>query len=209
MAEISQTQRWISEAQRGDRLAVSKLLAVYHPMLRARVRARMDPGLQAKSEPEDILQQAYLEVFRHIEQFEDRGPDSFLNWVLTITDNKLVDAQRALHRLQRDVAREVRAQATAGAESHFNLLDRLYADSRTPSGVVRREEAAGALMACISRLSDSHRNVIKLRFLDGRPVGEVAEELGKSEAAVIALTKRALDALRKCMDRLGEFTRIS
>jgi hypothetical protein len=37
-------------------------------------------------------------------------------------------------------------------------------------------------------------------------VREAAEALDKSDANVVALTKAALKALRKSMDRLGEFT---
>ena len=207
MAENSQTQVWVTKARQGDSLAVSKLLATYHPVLRARAAAQMDRALKAKLEPEDILQQVYLEVFRRLDRFEDRDPASFLNWVLTILDHKVIDARRALHRQARDVAREVPPQAAGGTESYWNLLDELYADSATPSQVVRREEAVGALRTCLSRISESHRHVIQLRFLEGRSVGEVADRLDKSQAAIVALSKRALEALRQCMDRLGSFTR--
>jgi DNA-directed RNA polymerase specialized sigma24 family protein len=49
--------------------------------------------------------------------------------------------------------------------------------------------------------------VIQLRFLEGLSVEQVAERLGKTNAAIVALSKRALEALRKTMDGLGEFTR--
>ena len=208
MAQSNQTQHWISEARGGDRAAVSKLLAMHHPTLRARVNAKMGRSLRARTEPEDILQQTYLEVFRHLGRFEDHGPGSFLNWVLTILDNKLLDARRALHRKKRDIAREQGPPPPNVADSCLNLIDQLYAHSRTPSRVIRREEAVGALMAGISRLSDAHRQVVQLRFLEGRSVKEVAEHLGKSEGAVVKLTERALAELRRLMDGLGEFSRI-
>jgi RNA polymerase sigma-70 factor (ECF subfamily) len=207
MAESRQVQGWVNEAREGDPLAVSKLLAKYHSVLRARADARMDPALRAKAEPEDILQEVYLDVFRQIDRFEDRGPDSFLNWVLTILDNELVDALRALHSQKRDIAREVGPDAICGAESYWNLLDQLYADSSTPSRVARREEAVGALLACTSRLTDPHRQVIQLRFLEGRSVDEVAKRLNKSQAVIVAMTKSALKGLRESMGRLGDFTR--
>jgi DNA-directed RNA polymerase specialized sigma24 family protein len=48
--------------------------------------------------------------------------------------------------------------------------------------------------------------LIQLRFLDGLPVAAVAARLDKTDAAVVALSKRALDALRAAMERLGDFT---
>ncbi len=207
MADNRQTRVWVEKARRGDALAASKLLAMYHPVLRSRAEARMTAALRAKMEPEDVLQQVYVDAFRHLGRFEHRDPGSFLNWVLTILDHKLVDLKRALHRQVREIARERDLRASGEAGSYWSLLDQLYADSVTPSRVVRHEEAVGALLTCISRLSDSHRQVIQLRFLEGLPVSEVAACLDKTEAAVVALSKRALKALRQSMDRLGDFSR--
>ncbi len=72
---------------------------------------------------------------------------------------------------------------------------------------MRRQEAVGALSACLAQLPDSHRQVIQLRFLEGHSVEEVAGRLNKSQAVIVALTKSALRALRESMDRMGEFTK--
>ena len=207
MSAQSQADMWMEAARAGDSVALSKLLATHYPHLRARAETRMDPAIKARGGPEDILQEVYLRVFRQIGQFQDRGPNSFLNWVYTILDHTLVDARRAARRQRRDVEREIGAAAPGGSSSYWNLLDQVHADSGTPSRVVRREEAFGALLTCLTRLSESQQEVIRLRFLDGLSVAEAAERLGKSEDAVVALTRRALDALRVSMDRLGEFTR--
>jgi RNA polymerase sigma-70 factor (ECF subfamily) len=209
MTNVPPEHDWLRHAQEGDLSALSKLLALHHPGLRAHLEARMEPALRACLEPEDVLQQAYLAAHQNLDRFEDRGPNAFLNWILTIVDNKLADARRAVHRRKRDIARERAAPAGGASESCFNLLEQLYAHSGTPSRVIRREEAVGALLASLSRLSDVHQQVIQLRFLDGRPVRDVAAQLGRSEAAVVKLTQRALEELRRLMDDLGEFTRIS
>lgn len=207
MTESNQEQIWVARAQEGDPLAISKLLAKHHPLLRARTEARMDPPLKVKYEPEDLLQEVYLDVFQHIDRFKNRGPNSFLNWVLTVLESKLTDAHRTLHSRKRDVDREIRPRTAGGTESYWNLLDQLYADPDTPSRVARREEAVGALLSCLSGLSNSHRQVIQLRFLQGCTVNEAADHLARSPAAVVALTKAALKSLRRSMDRLGDFTR--
>jgi len=203
MAEGSQLEQWSRAAGLGDSLAASKLLAAYHPLLRARVFERMGPTLRAQTEPEDLLQQVYLQVLQGLAGFTDRGPASFLNWVLTILEHRLIDARRLAGR--RLAARPT--AAAGGGESYWNLLDRLYSAAPTASRLIRREEAVGALLGCVATLSESYRQVIQLRFLEGRPVGEVAKEMGKTDAAVVSLSKRALEALRESMDRLGEFTR--
>ena len=207
MTDRSQTEFWVAASQRGDRLALAKLLARCHPRLRRWTETKMDAALKARTTPDDILQEVYVDVARQIDRFEDRGPGSFLNWVRSILNQKLVDARRAAYCQARDIAREVSAGGGADANSYWDLLDHVYADSDTPSRVARRQEALDALQKCVSDLSDGQRQVIRARFLEGLAVSEVAGRLGKSEAAVVALTKRALEALRKAMDRLGEFTR--
>jgi RNA polymerase sigma-70 factor (ECF subfamily) len=208
MADRTERQRWFDEARQGDPVAMSKLLACHFPMLRAHVATRMERALMARMEPEDILQEVFLDAQRQMGRLRDCGEDALLNWLLTIADSKLIDARRALHRRKRDIDREVRPHLTGSARSYLNLLDQVYADSMTPSRIVRRQEGMGALMACLSRLSDDHREVLQLRFLEGMSMSDVAERLGRTEAAVVALTKRALIELRERMDGMGEFTRI-
>ncbi len=206
MTDQEQTRTWVTAAQAGDRLALTKLLTTHHARLRARAEARMGAAMKAKTDPDDILQEVYLDVMRQIGQFKNRGPGSFLNWVYGILDHKLIDARRAAHYRVRDIDREV-PLGGAAADSYWNLLDNIYAESSTPSRVIRREEALSALVSCLTGLSEAHRQVIQLRFLDGLSVSEVATRLGKSEAAISALTQRALKALRRSLDQKGEFTR--
>ncbi len=205
MTDAGQSEVWITAAQRGDRLALARLLARCHPKLQARAETRMDAALKVRGSPEDILQEVYLDVARQIDRFEHRGADSFLHWVQAILDQKLVDARRAAHCQARDVDREARVTGRK-SDSYWNLLNELHAESGTPSGVIRGQEAVEALLACLSDLSETHRQVLQLRYLDGCSTSETAAQLGKSEAAVVALTRRALDALRRSMDQLGEFT---
>jgi len=45
-------------------------------------------------------------------------------------------------------------------------------------------------MTSLACLPDEQRAVVRLRFLEGVPVAEIAERLGKTEAAVYALCDR-------------------
>jgi len=207
MSEQPKIRDWIVAARRGDRLALAKLLATYHPWFRQQVATRMDAAMKARLDPDDIVQEAYIDVAAQIAHFEDRGPNSFVNWVGAILNHRLIDALRAVHCQARDARREVAGAPGSGSSSYADLLDNVYTDTSTPSRVVRREEAFGALLTSIDDLSESHRRVVQLRFLEGLSVKEAARRLGKSEDAVVALTKRALAALRERVDRLGEFTR--
>lgn len=204
MADSTETQVLIREARKGDEQAVCRLLVLYHPRLKARLLRQMDPVMKSKMEPEDILQQVYLETFRAIGQFEYQGPDSFLRWMYAILDRKLIDEHRALRAERRDVRREAKpAAASAGQTTYIDLLARVTAGGTTPSQVVRKEEALGVLAACVATLPDHYREVIQMRFIEARPVAEVAERLGRSIGSIHMICHRALKQLRDQAEKLG------
>ena len=54
-----------------------------------------------------------------------------------------------------------------------------------------------ALKDAIDRLGDRERNILALRFYDGKTQMEVAQEVGISQAQVSRLEKSALSSIRK------------
>jgi RNA polymerase sigma-70 factor (ECF subfamily) len=195
----------INDAREGNEEAARRLLVLYHPRLRARLLRQMDAVMRSKIEPEDILQQVYLDAFRAISQFTYQGKDSFLRWMYAILDRKLIDEHRAMRADRRDVRREVKAAARSGNQTTYvDLMARVMAArTTTPSQLVRKEEALGVLSACVATLPEHYRDVIQMRFLEGRPVSDVAETLGRSIGSVHMICHRALRQLREQAEKLG------
>ena len=50
MDEQNHIHEWVNQAHQGDAFAVSKLLTAMYPALRARLDARMDSALRARTE---------------------------------------------------------------------------------------------------------------------------------------------------------------
>lgn len=204
MPDSTETQVLIKDARGGDEQAVRRLLVLYHPRLKARLLRQMDPVMRSKLEPEDLLQQVYLETFRAIGQFEYQGPDSFLRWMYAILDRKLIDEHRALRAERRDVRREVKqAAASSGQSTYIDLLTRITVGGTTPSQIVRKDEALGVLAACVATLPDHYREVIQMRFIEGLPVSEVAIRLHRSIGSIHMICHRALRQLREQAEKLG------
>jgi RNA polymerase sigma-70 factor (ECF subfamily) len=84
-------------------------------------------------------------------------------------------------------------------------LDILAGDQSTASRQLSRQESSQALHVCIAELPEDYRQVILLRYFEGLPLAEVAQELGRSEGAVRGLLDRARAKLRDGMGRASQW----
>jgi len=61
----------LQQAKRGDR-GDGRLLMLHDARLRRHIERRLTPGVQALVSAEDVLQETYIEAYRHIAQFHLR-----------------------------------------------------------------------------------------------------------------------------------------
>ena len=193
---------WVNAAVDGDREAMQRLLLLYHDGFRQFVARAMEPRIKARLEPEDVLQDAYADACDKIADCQFDGPGGFYEWLRTIIRNKLTDQQRALWSEKRDPRREVRGDPRA---SYADLFDRLVSPGHTPSRMAARLEGVAVITTCLAQLKKEYRDVIQLRFLEGLPVADVMERMGKSEGAVHMLCHRALREMRTMMQSASRF----
>jgi RNA polymerase sigma-70 factor (ECF subfamily) len=191
-------------ASAGDQDALQQLIVQYHDALHGIMAGRIGQQWRRHVDPDDVLQDAYAAAFKKINDCRFDGPAAFYKWLETIALNELKQRQRALKSAKRDVARQVHAEAEPRT-SYADLLGQLTAPEGTPSRLARRDEAAAALLSSLARLSDDQRDVIRLRFLEGKPVAEVAATLGKSEASIHALCRRGIRSLRESLVSITRF----
>ena len=195
----------IHDAGRGDADAFQQLVVHYHTTLRAAVARRIGARIQARIDPDDVLQEAYIAAFEHLNNCEFEGPGGFYKWLQTIAINELNERIRALHRDKRAIDRELIQPVNVGHSSYQGLLNGVSAGYLTPSRHLRQSEAVAALMTSLARLKQEQRTVIRLRFLEGKPVRQIAEELGKNEARIYQLCHEGLTALRERMVSISRF----
>lgn len=198
----------VQRAVGGDSDALQRLIVHYHDILWRKIDAQLDGKLHRHLDADDVLQQAYVATFQSIEQCRFDGPGGFYAWLETIAIEKLQTTQRDLHRQKRDIGRELHADsfglASSSRSSYPDIFARLTADQSTPSRQLSGREAAAAVVSSLARLSDDQRAAIRMRFLEDRPVSEIAVTLGKTEDAVYMLCHRGLKALQ---EHLGSISR--
>src|SRR5262249_53827579 len=92
------------------------------------------------------------------------------------------------------------------------ILDRLRERARHPHVPVeglalggRRQtpDLALDLADCLARLTQEQRGLLERRYLDGARQGEIAADLGRSDAWVSRRMEEAREALRRCLQNKG------
>jgi RNA polymerase sigma-70 factor (ECF subfamily) len=148
-------QEWLChQAASGDMEALTQLLGAHHAALLGFARRKVGPEWRGKIDPEDLLQEAYIQVCANIGGFTYTDESSFYHWAARIISNLYVDAARSWRAAKRDLVREA-ALPAGPSSSYAGLLERcLPANDKTASHAMQLDEAIGCLMHCIARLQD-------------------------------------------------------
>ncbi|MFG0283875.1 MAG: RNA polymerase sigma factor [Phycisphaerales bacterium JB039] len=195
----------LGKAQAGDRAALVALLEALAPPIRARIEGKIPGAMRASIEADDVMQVTYMEAVSRLGQFKTGGTDGFRAWLSRVAENNLIDAVRALEAAKRPSPRQKVTRAGRD-DSAVALIEQLSATGQgTPSRVAARGEAVRFMEQALGALPADYEKVVRMYDLEGRPISEVAAELGRSEGAVYMLRARAHDRLRDQMGPASKF----
>lgn len=195
----------VRRAVGGDRPALETLLEILRAPLAARIQARIPADLQALITADDILQEAFVDVFSSVGTFEARGERAFEAWVGRIAENRLLDAIKAQRAAKRGRDRMINPQTGTDDDALIDLLNAAAGSERTPSRALASAEAVAAIRTALAAVKDEYREALQLRYIEGRAMADVAAAMGKTEPAVQKLCRRGLDALRDALGNSARF----
>jgi RNA polymerase sigma-70 factor (ECF subfamily) len=186
----------VARAKAGDADALNELFARHHPLLLDVARRRIGSRLRLKEEPDDLAQTTFREATRDFANYEYRGPDSLVRWLMQILQNKIRDKAEFYAANKRDQARErTLSGATPPGVDPLPGMDPPSTDLSV-TVQVQREEAFGHLRRALGGLSKEHREAITLVFFEGLSLREAGEKMhGRSEDAVRMMMRRAENKL--------------
>lgn len=169
----------------------------YRSYLLLLARMQLDDRLRPQIDASDVVQQTLLEAYQKRSQFQ--GTDSELAaWLRVALANNIRDAWRKLRRQKRDIARE-RSLEAAVEDSSQRLGQWLAAATTSPSMQAVRNEDLLRMADALLELSEAQRDAVVLHHLHGWTLGEVAERLERTDAAVAGLLHRGLRKLKELM----------
>ena len=191
----------LAKAKQGDEAAKGELLNRFRPYLNVIAQRHLDERLQSRLDYADVVQITFLEATRDFDHFRGDSVESLLAWLRNILSNNVATAhQHHLAAQKRSARKEVtlRVSSESGGSS-LGMQDMVPSESSSPSQRMMRDEASVVLATCLEQLPETQREAIRMRYLEGMSLKEIAERIEKSEMAVAGLLKRGLRTLREEM----------
>jgi RNA polymerase sigma-70 factor (ECF subfamily) len=199
----SDTVHLVQRAQAGDLAALNELFARHRERLRRMVQLRLDWRLQGRVDASDVIQDAYLEAVRRLDEYLRDPAMSLFVWLRFLVGERLLIVHRQhLGAQMRDARREVSLYRAALPEaSSAALAAQLLGKQTSPSDAAVRAERLLRIQEAVNRLGPLDREVLSLRHFEQLSRAETAEMLGIKEPAA---AKRYIRALKRLKDILSD-----
>jgi len=182
-----------------DRESLAAFIQQRRAPLLAYIERQLGAALRRKVEPEDILQEVSADAMRSVESYTPAGEEPF-GWLCQLAQRRIIDAHRRYFGARkRDASREVPLTAPQGEESRAGLIHLLAASMTSPSQAFCRNQREQRLQAALEALPAEHRELLRLRFVEGLQTKEIALQLGKTDGAIRVLLTRLLKRLQELL----------
>jgi RNA polymerase sigma-70 factor (ECF subfamily) len=201
MTDDAQELELARRASQGDAQCMQDLFTRYRQRLRRMVKLRLDPRVQGRVDPSDVVQEAYLEICQKLPDFVREPKLPFFLWLRLVTGQKLALMHRQHLGVQaRDAGREVSLYRGALPEaSSAALAAQLLGKLTSPSQAAVKAELKIRLQEALNSMDALDREVLTLRHFEHLTNAETALVLGIKETAACNRYLRALERLRQLL----------
>jgi RNA polymerase sigma-70 factor, ECF subfamily len=191
----------LSRIHAEDQRALGEFFARHRERLRRMVRLRLDRRLQGRIDPDDVLQEAFVDASRRLAGYAaDPAMSPFL-WLRFLTAQRLI----TLHRIHlgvraRDAGREVSLYSgSLPAADSRSLAAQLLGRLTTPSRAAIRAEIQIKIQEALNAMEPIDREILALRHFEELNNSETAAVLGIHKAAASNRYVRALRRLKEIL----------
>ncbi|PYR14372.1 MAG: RNA polymerase sigma factor [Acidobacteria bacterium] len=180
------TDAEIVERVRAGETALFEILMRRHNQRIYRVARAV---IKDEADTEDVMQQAYINAFTHLSQFQDRS--QFSTWLTRITVHEAL----------------ARRRKWKPEETSEDVMETLTSPQPDPERQAYAAELRRVLEAAVDSLPETYRLVFMLRDIEGLSTSETAAGLELGDEAVKTRLHRARAMVRSAItERVGAST---
>ncbi|MDZ7670930.1 MAG: RNA polymerase sigma factor [Gammaproteobacteria bacterium] len=188
----------VAQLQAGDQEAYRTAVAKYSPRMLATARAIVGPA-----QAEDVVQEAWVTVFRQIGKFEQRSALS--TWLQRIVANGAISHLRK----QKKEASSDTSQEQPPDADWFDSRGRwvnppVAWDTSTPDDLLTAADLQDCIDKHIALMSDQQRQVLVMRDMQSQSFDDICNDLGVTASNVRVLLHRGRTRLMKMVDHFQE-----
>lgn len=140
---------------------------------------------------DDLYQETVAAAIANSHTVDFENDAHFFSWISTIA-RRMINAKLTRQGKTPKSVRLRHAQSSGIGVSESQLVSQ----RRTPLSSAAGRERTGRLRDAVEKLPENYRRVITLYKLKELPLGEVADQLGKTKGATCRLVARAMNQLR-------------
>lgn len=171
--------------RRGDDTVLQRFYSEYFDFVYRYVLCRVEYN---HTDAEELVEEIFFQMFRDIKQYDGEQPPC--RWLLGIARHRIIDRYRRKGR--KPVVELLFSQFDEQfARRLFNLEAQELPDTE-----LERSELAVIVELILSQLPREYERALRLRYLEDKPVNEVAADLKTTPKAAEALLYRARNTFR-------------
>ena len=200
-----ENQLLIERALTGDESALAALFDGYRGQLRRMIRLRLDRRLSGRVDSSDVLQEAYLDVRKRLDEYaRDPAAMPFHLWLRLVAGQRLTDVHRFhLGAQMRDAGQEVSLHRGPFPQaSSVSLAAQLLGKMTSASHAAIRAEHKLIVQEALNGMDTIDREVLALRHFEHLSNDETALVLGLTKSAASNRYIRALKRLKEILSSI-------
>ena len=171
--------------------------------LRRIVTVRMSRSLQGKLDPDDVLQETFLEAQARLEEYLRKPEVEPMVWLRSLACQKLSQLHRHYVTQKRSLHREVPLRQNGAFSGSSEVLRTHFLGSeRSPSSVAKLGELKAIVNDMLQQLEPIDHEIIVLRHFELLTGSEAAQSLGISENTARQRYFRALKRFKGILSAL-------
>lgn len=202
--DIARSLEGLYGEQREEKIReeLTKMFEEYQDKLLRMIDIRLRQEIRGQVEPNDILQESFIEACRQLRTSVSMPKNSALVWLRLIVGQQLIMFHRRYFQTQkRNVAREISIYGGSSSPQSdvLSMSGFLVGKLTSPSVAARRQEMIGMIRVCLDELNEGDREILSLRHFEQLSNAETAEELQISPNTASVRYMRALKKFKEIL----------